>query len=232
MSVRPPVVVDQVWKTYRSEAEELAVLRGTSLRLAVGETVAVTGTSGSGKSTLLNLIAGLDRVDRGRIVVGGVEVSSLPERALAGYRRSLGMVFQFHHLLRDFTAAENVQLPLLVAGTHRHAAGHRAASLMAAVGLARHTNHYPHQLSGGERQRVAVARALAARPGMVLADEPTGNLDEYNAVEVGNMLFGLAEERGVTLLVMTHDRNLASRARRHLHLEHGRLQASDDNGPS
>ena len=225
MSSPPPLVVADVWKTYRSEAEQLAVLRGTSLRLAAGESAAVTGASGSGKSTLLNVIGGLDQVDRGRIAVGGVEVTALAERSLAAFRRRLGMVFQFHHLLRDFTAAENVQLPLLIGGAHRRAAADRAAELLEAVALTPHGGRYPHQLSGGERQRVAIARALAPQPEMVLADEPTGNLDEHNAREVGDMLFGLAERRGVTLLVATHDRGLASRAGLQLRLEHGQLQA-------
>ena len=231
MSSPPPLVVDQVWKTYRSEAEELAVLRGTSLRLGAGESAAVTGASGSGKSTLLNLIGGLDQVDSGSILVGGVDVATLPERALAAFRRRLGLVFQFHHLLRDFTASENVQLPLLIGGAHRPADGTRAAELIAAVGLTPHASRYPHQLSGGERQRVAIARALAAHPEVVLADEPTGNLDERNAGEVGDMLFGLAEQRGVTLLVVTHDRSLAARAQLHLHLEHGQLHVAGERSP-
>lgn len=219
------LIVDCIWKAYRSEAEELGVLRGASLRLDVGDSAVVTGASGSGKSTLLNLVGGLDHVDAGTITVGDVEVTAVPEKALASFRRRLGMVFQFHHLLRDFTAYENVQMPLLIAGARRAVAGERATQLIDAVGLTDRATHYPHELSGGERQRVSVARALAVQPDLVLADEPTGNLDERNASDVGDLLFGLAEERGVTLLVVTHDRNLAARARQLFHLEHGQLQA-------
>jgi len=217
------LTVEDLWKTYRTQAEELPVLRGVSFSLPVGVTAAISGASGSGKSTLLNVCAGLDEADQGSVRIGDNELAGLGERALAAFRRRIGLVFQFHHLLRDFTALENVLIPSMICGARRRLAAERASELLDAVGLSGHRSRYPNQLSGGERQRVAVARALAADPLLLLADEPTGNLDEANASIVGDLLFGLAQDRGVTLLVVTHDRELAQRAQYHLHLSHGEL---------
>jgi putative ABC transport system ATP-binding protein len=200
----------------------LTVLDGVSLEVAAGETVAVAGPSGSGKSTLLGLVAGLDMPTRGTIVVAGVEVTRLGETALARFRReTLGYVFQSYHLIPTLTAAENVAVPLDLAGAPRATA--RAADLLAGVGLADRGHHYPAQLSGGEQQRVAMARAMALDPPLLLADEPTGNLDSATGATIVDLLFALNRERGTTLLLVTHDAALADRAGRVVSLRDGRI---------
>src|SRR6266513_1922702 len=200
----------------------LAVLDGVSLDVAAGETVAVAGPSGSGKSTLLGLVAGLDAPTSGTIVVAGVEVTRLGEAALARFRReTLGYVFQSYHLIPTLTAAENVMVPFDLAGVRGAAA--RAADLLAGVGLAERGHHYPAQLSGGEQQRVALARAMALEPPLLLADEPTGNLDTATGAAIVELLFALNCERGTTLLLVTHDGALAERADRVVSLRDGRI---------
>jgi lipoprotein-releasing system ATP-binding protein len=213
-----------VGKAYRNRAEEIVVFRDVDLVTEAGTTVVITGESGSGKSTLLNLIGGLDLPTWGTVVACEYDVGALSEADLTDYRsREVGFVFQFHYLLRDFSAIENVMLPAYMTGIAKRTALARAAKLLDGVGLSDRTTHYPSQLSGGERQRVAVARALINDPSLVLADEPTGNLDEGNSRIVQELLFSLVRDHGKTLLVVTHDRAQAARADVHLHLQHGEL---------
>jgi ABC-type lipoprotein export system ATPase subunit len=207
----------------------LTVLDNVSFALEGGGRVAVTGESGSGKSTLLSLIGGLDVPDAGSIAVDGSHVESLDEAALTRYRSEVvGLVFQFHHLLQDFSALENVMLPALMVASGPSAAARRrveerAAGLLADVGLGDRRAHAPAQLSGGERQRVALARALINEPRLILADEPTGNLDERNSRLVEETLFALVEDHGRSLILVTHNRDLARRTGRTLVLEDGCL---------
>jgi lipoprotein-releasing system ATP-binding protein len=203
----------------------LDVLRGVDLELERGVVVAVAGASGSGKSTLLHLLGALDRPTAGEIVLDGVSYGSLGSDALAELRaRRLGFVFQYHHLLREFSALENVMMPLRIGGSDAATARARAAETLAAVGLGDRMSHRPAALSGGEQQRCAVARALVHEPALVLADEPTGNLDQGNAVVVADVLFRLARERQAAVVLVTHNRQLAQRADRILLLEDGRLR--------
>lgn len=200
------------------------VLRGVDLAVTTAEFVAVTGESGSGKSTLLHLVGGLDRPTSGWIGLDGASYDSLGPDALAALRnRKIGFVFQFHHLLRDFTAEENVAMPLLIAGEVTSRARERARMLLASVGLESRRTHLPAQLSGGEQQRAAVARALATAPALLLADEPSGNLDERNAEQLHGLFAGLAREYRTAVVIVTHNRALASRADRVLHLAEGVL---------
>jgi lipoprotein-releasing system ATP-binding protein len=202
----------------------LDVLTGADLDLARGEVIAVAGASGSGKSTLLHLLGGLDRPTAGEIVVDGVSYGTLDGDALAALRaRKLGFVFQFHHLLREFSALENVMMPLRIGGWGPARARTRASEVLAAVGLGDRMTHRPAALSGGEQQRCAVARALVHEPAMLLADEPTGNLDHGNGAMVADLLFRLARERQTSVVLVTHNRQLARRADRMLLLEDGRL---------
>ncbi len=214
-----------VSKTFRSGESDLTVLGGIDLELAQGEVVAVSGSSGSGKSTLLNLIGGLDRPSGGEIHVFDYAVHSLNETDLTGYRaRRLGFVFQFHFLLKDFTAVENVMLPAFMIGVSRREATGRAERLLAEVGLSERLGHYPSQLSGGERQRTALARALINEPGLLLADEPTGNLDAENSARVESVLLDVVRAHGTTVVIVTHDERLSQLGDRRLHLDRGRLE--------
>jgi putative ABC transport system ATP-binding protein len=203
-------------------ARRVTVLEGVSLDVARGEFLAVTGPSGSGKSTLLGLIAGLDRPTSGTVTVDGIEVTGLDEDALARFRRdTIGYVFQSFHLIPTLTAAENVAVPLELTGRPRAIA--EARGLLDAVGLAHRAQHYPAQLSGGEQQRVALARAVALRPPLILADEPTGNLDSGTGAEIIALILGLRREHGSTLVLVTHDPALAGHADRVLSLRDGRV---------
>ncbi len=214
-------------KSFTSGNEEVRVLTGVDLEVEQGTSVVITGESGSGKTTLLNLVAGLDAPTGGRVLVDGVEITSLDETALAAFRgRTLGFIFQFHYLLRDFTALENVLMPAWISGLPRAAALAKAQALLADVGLGGKLHQYPSELSGGERQRVAVARALVNDPRLVVADEPTGNLDERNSATVRDLLFDLVRRYGKTLLAATHDLRLAERGDRTLRLAHGVLGAA------
>lgn len=214
-----------VVKTYANGPEPLPILKGLSFAAPGGSTSVILGESGSGKSTLLNLIGGLDKPDEGRIVVMGSDVSTLNEDELSGFRsRSVGFVFQFHYLLSDFDALENVLLPAYMTGSPRKEAERRAEELLRRVRLEDRLHHYPHQLSGGERQRVAVARALVNDPEIILADEPTGNLDERNSEVVEELVFSLAESFGKTLVVVTHDTGLAERGQIRYLLHDGALK--------
>ena len=204
---------------------DLHILRGLDLTLNRGEAVAIVGASGSGKSTLLHLLGVLDRPTAGSVRVGGVETASLGDEEAAAMRnRRIGFVFQFHHLLQDFTALENVMMPALVQGDSPANAKATASTLLGQVGLGDRLSHKPGELSGGEQQRVAVARALVNRPLVVLADEPTGNLDIRTSMQVQEVLFELKERYGVALVVVTHNRELASRAERVLRLNEGVLE--------
>lgn len=203
---------------------ELRVLHGVNLRVASGEAVAIIGQSGAGKSTLLNLLGALDRPTSGEVRVGGNPVSSLNEDELARVRnRHIGFVFQFHHLLKDFTALENVMMPCLVGGEARETASARAEALLESVGMSHRLGHKPGQLSGGEQQRVAVARAIANQPLVLLADEPSGNLDGPTSEQLHDVLFRLKEDRQLSMVVVTHNQELAERCDRILHMRDGAL---------
>ena len=214
-------------KTFASAAEELRVIRGLDLSVEAGSRVAITGASGCGKSTLLSILGGLDRVDGGSVRVGSWHLDSVQERELTEFRgTAVGFVFQFHYLLKDFTALENVAMPAYMRGGKRRDAFERAAVLLSDMGLAERLDHIPSRLSGGERQRAAIARALINRPSLVLADEPTGNLDVDSARSVKELLFGLSERYGTTLVLATHDPSLAAEADLGYRLEGGRLGPS------
>jgi len=212
-------------KVFRGgDGNPIEVLSGAELSIARGEFVAIVGASGSGKSTLLHLLGALDRPSAGAVRLDGVAYDELTPADLADVRnRKLGFVFQFHHLLREFTALENVMLPLLIAGTTDAAARSRAEELLAAVGLAGRMSHRPSALSGGEQQRTAVARALANDPVVVLADEPSGNLDYGHSERLHDLFATLARGFETAVIVVTHNRQLAARADRVLSLESGRL---------
>lgn len=215
-------------KYYRSGDQTLKILVGLDLGVAAGETVAVVGESGAGKTTLLNLLGGLDRPTDGRVLVDGTDIFGLNDARRARFRnRRVGYVFQFHHLLPEFTALENVMLPLLIARVDAAEAERRAHRYLEAVGVDERETHRPAKLSGGERQRVAVARALAAEPAVVLADEPSGNLDERTAESLHDLLFDLNARLGQTFLVVTHNRALARRCARTLLLEGGVLRDTE-----
>ncbi len=209
------------------DGKSIDVLRGVTLDLSLGEAVAIVGASGAGKSTLLHLLGALDRPTDGQVLLGGREVAQLGETELASVRNQyVGFVFQFHHLLREFTALENVMMPALLAGVGLRGAQERAKMLLREVGLSKRESHKPRQLSGGEQQRVAVARALVNEPIVLLADEPSGNLDTKTSELLHDLIFGLRERREVSFVVVTHNRDLAERADQTLTLEAGRLQPS------
>jgi lipoprotein-releasing system ATP-binding protein len=212
-------------KHYESGNERLSILKDLCLDVPAGTTVAVRGKSGCGKSTLLNILGGLDRCDSGSVIAAGREITGLSEKALTEYRsRALGFVFQFHYLLRDFTALENIMIPAYIGGMKKKAALERAAVLLEDLHLSHRSSHYPSQLSGGERQRVSVARSMVNDPILILADEPTGNLDPQSSEAVAELLYSTAEKRGASLVVVTHDERTAARARVRYELEDGALR--------
>ncbi|MBL8263630.1 MAG: lipoprotein-releasing ABC transporter ATP-binding protein LolD [Xanthomonadaceae bacterium] len=211
--------------TYAEGKLRTPVFEGLDLAVRAGETVAIVGASGAGKSTLLHLLGGLDTPTAGEVHVAGHRMSQLSDAARGRLRnRALGFVYQFHHLLPEFTALENVMLPVLLAGGPNADADRRARELLIAVGLSHRLDHKPGELSGGERQRAAVARALVNRPACVLGDEPTGNLDEKTAASVFELMLSLNREQGTSLVLVTHDRELAHRLDRVLELHDGRLR--------
>ena len=213
-------------RTFTEADQPVHVLRGVDLDIARGERVAIVGLSGSGKSTLLHLLGGLDRPDGGDVSIQGNLLAELSEAEVGTLRnRTLGFVYQFHHLLPEFSAEENVAMPLLIRGESRGRAIDNARSLLTDVGLEKRFRHKPPMLSGGERQRVALARALAGDPVCVLADEPTGNLDEDTASQVDELMISLSRDRGVSFVVVTHNRRLANRMDRILTLHNGRLES-------
>jgi len=212
-------------RSFREGSSTLDVLTGVELAVQRGERLAIIGASGSGKTTLLQILGGLDRPDAGQVLIDGHDLHALSERERGALRnRSIGFVYQFHHLLPEFSALENVAMPLLVRREPVGVAVTRARTLLSRVGLAQRLNHRPHQLSGGERQRTAVARALVTAPQLVLADEPTGNLDGRNAEQVFALMLELNREFSTSLIVVTHDPRLAARMDRVLELEGGKLR--------
>lgn len=219
--------VDVIKEYTSGDGSTLRILDGASLTILRGEMVAIIGESGAGKSTLLHILGALDKPSAGEVRIAGRSVAHGDEALLAEVRnRSIGFVFQFHHLLREFTALENVMMPLLIGGQRPSAVRDRARELLASVGLASRADHLPSMMSGGEQQRVAVARALAPEPALLLADEPSGNLDRGNAEHLHELFSTLASVHGVGVVVVTHNRALASRAGRVLLLDRGRVVES------
>jgi len=212
-------------KSYRDGTRQVEVLRGVELSASAGELMAIEGPSGSGKSTLLHLLGALDGPDQGSITIGGEDLAAFDATRLAAFRnRTIGFIFQFHRLLPDFDALENVMLPGRIAGQAPRTVARRAQQLLEEVGLANRLDHFPNQLSGGERQRVALCRALVMEPPLLLADEPTGNLDPKSAEQVFNLLLNLQRRHGTTTILVTHNPALADRCGRILYLEGGVLR--------
>ena len=219
-----PIVAQDVTKSFARDGERVEVLKGVSLAVAAGELVSIVGPSGVGKSTLLHLLGGLERPTGGKISYGETNLAELTDVALARFRnRHAGFVFQFHHLLPEFSAVENVMLPLLIRRATQAAARERAAALLGRVGLSGRLRHRPGELSGGEQQRVAIARALVGEPAVLLADEPTGNLDSKTGEEVFELLRELNQETRLTCILITHNEELARRTDRVLRMLDGRM---------
>ncbi|HEX7966009.1 MAG TPA: lipoprotein-releasing ABC transporter ATP-binding protein LolD [Gammaproteobacteria bacterium] len=227
MSDTAPILrCEKLVKHFQEGDYKVEVLNGVDLAVAPGERVAIVGSSGSGKSTLLHLLGGLDIPTAGTVEVQGQNLSRLSDAARGVLRnRAIGFVYQFHHLLPEFTAVENVAMPLLIRGIDPAEAEARSAELLGRVGLAQRLTHRPAKLSGGERQRAAVARALIHRPAVVLADEPTGNLDVHTGEQVYELMLELNREMGTSLILVTHDTGLAKKMQRVLHLKEGRIAA-------
>jgi lipoprotein-releasing system ATP-binding protein len=218
------IIVKDIHKSYG----ELKVLKGISLSIASGEIVSIVGASGAGKSTLLHIIGTLDRPDSGVLQISGTQTENLSDRKLSAFRnKNIGFVFQFHHLLPEFTALENVCIPAFIAGLGKREAENRAKKLIISLGLADRMEHKPSALSGGEQQRIAVARALINQPAVVLADEPSGNLDSVNAKELHKLFFHLREEFNQTFVIVTHNEDLAEMADRRLTIKDGIIEGSE-----
>ena len=218
------ITINQLEKTYVSKGETLTILKDLSLLVPEGQKVIVVGESGSGKSTLLNIIAGIDSATKGTVIAGDWKISDLKEKDLTDYRANfLGLVFQFHYLLKDFTALENVFLPAYMKGLGKKTAIEKAKFLLEDVGLADRMTQLPNELSGGERQRVAVARALINDPKLILADEPTGNLDPANATMISDLLFSMVEKHKKTLILVTHDSKIAQKGDVCYSIKNGKL---------
>ena len=222
------ISVRGVNKTYQRGNQPVPVLLGIDLDIALGDYVSLMGPSGSGKSTLLNLIAGIDKPTAGKLLIGGVDIAALPENDLAAWRAAnVGFIFQFYNLMPVLDAFENVELPLLLTTLSRAERREHVETALAMVGLADRMDHHPNELSGGQQQRVAIARALVTDPTLIVADEPTGDLDRQSADDVLNLLDRLNVELGKTIVMVTHDPKCAARARTRIHLEKGLLLGSD-----
>ena len=227
MTSNPLIQVENVQRHLPQGGRELHILNGISFSVDTGAWLALTGPSGSGKSTLLGILAGIDRPSGGKVFIAGTEISALPEGRLARLRNEkLGIVFQSFHLIPTLTALENVEAPLYIHPQRRHARA-MAAGMLAQVGLGERMDHFPHQLSGGEQQRVAIARALVCGPKVLLADEPTGNLDTATSRQVLDLLRQLRNQLELTVIMVTHDPSIAAGADRRLHIVDGRLDARD-----
>ncbi|MEO0085451.1 MAG: ABC transporter ATP-binding protein [candidate division WOR-3 bacterium] len=228
-SPAPVLIAQDIWRVFNTGPEQLTVLRGVNLSVRPGELVAILGPSGTGKSTLLHILGALDRPTRGRVLLDSEDVFQYSEYQLPDLRnQKVGFVFQFHHLLAEFTVLENAAMPLLVAGQTRRQALPRAEQALAEVGFTSRLNHRPGELSGGERAKVALARALVNRPAVVLADEPTGNLDSASAAALMDLIVRLRDERKMTALIVTHNRAVAERATRRLILADGVLHDEEE----
>ena len=224
MSTTPLVQISHVAKSYRRGVQTVPVLTDITLSIAEGNFVALMGPSGSGKSTLLNLIAGIDRPDSGELLVGGLDITRLPEAALADWRAAnVGFIFQFYNLMPVLSAFENVELPLMLTRLTRQERRERVAMVLDMVNMADRMSHYPSELSGGQQQRVAIARALITDPKLIVADEPTGDLDRNSAADVLTMLQRLNDKLGKTIIMVTHDAHAAGAAKALVHLEKGEL---------
>lgn len=220
----PVIVVQNLRHEYREKNMAVPVLQGVQLQVSAGESVAIVGASGSGKSTLLNMLGGLDKPLSGQVTIAGQNIQTLSESEKGRFRnQKMGFVYQFHHLLPEFTALENVAMPLLIGKAKVKQAREQAQAVLDIVGLGHRLRHKPSELSGGERQRVAIARAIVTRPQVVLADEPTGNLDETTALQIQDLLLSLTQEWNLALLVVTHDLLFAGRCQRRLNLQNGQL---------
>ncbi len=228
---QPFIALSHVHKNYRRGGQSVPVLQDLSLNVEAGDFVALMGPSGSGKSTLLNLIAGIDRPDSGEIRIGGQDIATLSEAALARWRaQHVGFIFQFYNLIPVLTAYENVALPLQLTDLTGQEKQKRVTDALAQVGLADRMDHRPNELSGGQQQRVAIARALITNPDIIVADEPTGDLDRQSAEDILAMLERLNQQMGKTILMVTHDPKAAGHARSVLHLEKGQLESPDATG--
>jgi putative ABC transport system ATP-binding protein len=225
------VVIDELSKSYRRGTQEIPVLIGISLTVGEGEFLALMGPSGSGKTTLLNMIAGIDRPDSGRLIVGGVDIATLNESELSRWRGSnVGFIFQFYNLIPVLDALENVQLPLLLTSLSRSERREHAIAALEAVGLVDRMDHFPSELSGGQQQKVAIARAIVTDPLLIVADEPTGDLDKKSASDVLNLLWQLNEQFEKTIIMVTHDPRAAKKSKRILFLDKGVLADSIKDG--
>ncbi len=224
------ISISNLVKTYQRASQQVPVLLSINLEIAEGDYVSLMGPSGSGKSTLLNLIAGIDKPTSGSLLIGNVDIAALPESELARWRASnVGFIFQFYNLMPVLNAFENVELPLLLTGLNKSQRREHVETALSMVGLSDRMDHYPNELSGGQQQRVAIARALITDPTLIVADEPTGDLDRQSADDVLNLLDRLNSELGKTIVMVTHDPKSAARAKRLIHLEKGVLisQAED-----
>ncbi|MFP5238472.1 MAG: ABC transporter ATP-binding protein [Acidobacteriota bacterium] len=229
MSSGPLIEIRRLYKSYTRGGQAIPVLTDVSFEIGRGEFLALMGPSGSGKSTLLNCLAGIDRVDSGEIVVNGQDITLLDETGLARWRsRSVGFIFQFYNLIPVLTAHENVELPLLLTGLTRRERREHAAAALAAVGLSDRSDHYPAQLSGGQQQRVAIARAVVTDPDILVADEPTGDLDRASAEEILTLMNRLNQELEKTIIMVTHDPRAAQEAHVLRHLDKGELSRAAD----
>ena len=214
------IELDNITRSFGS----LQVLKGISLKVDKGEIISITGPSGAGKTTLLQIMGSLDKPDTGRVLYDGRDITTMGEKELSSFRGShIGFVFQFHQLLPEFTAKENIMIPMLIAAKNMHDAASRASELLEMLGLKDRSEHKPSELSGGEKQRIAVARALANKPDVILADEPSGSLDTRNKEELHNLFFKLRDMLGQTFVIVTHDEQLAALADRRIHIKDGMI---------